>query len=70
MNLPNKLTIFRIILVPFFVAALLLEDTLPHSWLIGLCIFVVASYTDHLDGMLARKYHQITVSDNIIKIFF
>jgi CDP-diacylglycerol--glycerol-3-phosphate 3-phosphatidyltransferase len=60
MNLPNKLTVFRMILVPFFVTALLLEEVLPHSWLIGLIIFAVASYTDHLDGKLARKYHQIT----------
>lgn len=60
MNLSNKLTIFRVILVPFFVAALLLGDMLPHSCLIALCIFCVASYTDHLDGKLARERNQIT----------
>lgn len=59
MNLPNKLTIFRILLVPFFVAAMLIPE-LPHHYLIAALLFGVASYTDHLDGMLARKYNQIT----------
>ena len=56
MNLPNKLTLFRILLVPFFVVVLLLGEQIPHSWLIAFVIFSVASYTDHLDGMLARNY--------------
>lgn len=60
MNLPNKLTLFRILLVPFFVVVLLLGEQIPHSWLIAFVIFSVASYTDHLDGMLARKNGQIT----------
>lgn len=60
MNLPNKLTLFRVLLVPFFVAVLLLGEWIPHSWLIAFVIFSVASYTDHLDGMLARKNDQIT----------
>lgn len=59
MNLPNKLTMFRLILVPFFVAVLLASQ-LPHHYLIAAILFAVASYTDHLDGMLARKYHQVT----------
>ena len=59
-NLPNKLTLFRILLVPFFVVVLLLGEQIPHSWLIAFVIFSVASYTDHLDGMLARKNGQIT----------
>ncbi|WP_283610291.1 CDP-diacylglycerol--glycerol-3-phosphate 3-phosphatidyltransferase [Faecalispora anaeroviscerum] len=59
MNLPNKLTMLRLILVPFFVAVLL-ASALPHHSLIAAVLFAVASYTDHLDGMLARKYHQIT----------
>lgn len=58
MNLPNKLTVLRMILVPFFVLALLWP--FPHHFLIALIIFGVASYTDHLDGMLARKHNQIT----------
>lgn len=60
MNLPNKLTLFRVLLVPFFVAALLLDGWLPHHWLIAFLLFAAASYTDHLDGMLARKTGQIT----------
>ena len=58
MNLPNKLTVLRMILVPFFVLALLWP--FPHHYLIALIIFGAASYTDHLDGMLARKKNQIT----------
>ena len=58
MNLPNKLTVLRMILVPFFVLALLWP--FPHHFLIALIIFGAASYTDHLDGMLARKHNQIT----------
>ena len=59
MNLPNKLTMFRLILVPFFVVVLL-NSSLPHHYLMALILFAVASYTDHLDGMLARKNNQIT----------
>lgn len=59
MNLPNKLTIFRIILVPFFVCALLAQN-FPHHYLIAFFLFAIASYTDHLDGKLARKYHLVT----------
>lgn len=58
MNLPNKLTVLRMILVPFFVLAILWP--FPHHYLIALIIFGAASYTDHLDGMLARKNNQIT----------
>ncbi len=58
MNLPNKLTVLRMILVPFFVLALLWP--FPHHFLVALALFGIASYTDHLDGMLARKNNQIT----------
>lgn len=60
MNTPNKLTIFRIILTPVFLAVLLWEG-LPHRFLWGLILFCVASVTDMIDGKLARKYNQITV---------
>lgn len=46
------------ILVPFFVLALLWP--FPHHFLVALALFGIASYTDHLDGMLARKNNQIT----------
>ena len=59
MNLPNKLTVLRVILVPFFVF-FLLYDFIPHHNLIALIIFAVASYTDHLDGKIARRDNLIT----------
>lgn len=59
MNTPNKLTILRIILVPFFVAVLLLEF-IPHRLLIAAVLFSAASITDYFDGRLARKNNQIT----------
>ncbi len=49
----------RIILVPFFAAALLI-DAIPHHYLIALLIFSVASITDMLDGKIARKYNMVT----------
>lgn len=65
MNLPNKLTIFRIILVPIMVIIpfLNLEQKvygLPLEFLIIDLIFIIASITDKLDGYLARKNNQIT----------
>ena len=59
MNLPNKLTIFRMVLVPFFVAAVLWQS-LPQHYLIAFLIFAAASYTDHLDGKIARRDNLIT----------
>lgn len=59
MNLPNKLTVLRIILVPFFVAALLIPGV-PHHFLIAGLLFGIASYTDHLDGKIARRDNLIT----------
>ena len=59
MNLPNKLTVLRMILVPFFVFFLLMPG-IPHHYLIALLIFAGASYTDHLDGKIARSRGLIT----------
>ncbi len=58
MNLPNKLTLCRIFLVPLMVAALLIE--FPFNNLVALAIFAIASITDLLDGKIARKYNLIT----------
>ncbi len=58
MNLPNKLTIMRIIMTPLFMAAMLIE--FPHHYLVALILFVVASITDALDGHIARKHNMIT----------
>ena len=60
MNLPNKLTILRVIMVPFFVAFLLLTPSHADFKWIAFALFVVASLTDLLDGHIARKYHMIT----------
>lgn len=59
MNLPNKLTIFRVLLIPFFVVLLLVDITPYDNW-IALAIFIVASLTDLLDGKIARKYNMVT----------
>ncbi len=60
MNLPNKLTLFRVILIPFFVFILLSQAAGQASDLIALVIFIVASLTDWFDGRIARKYNLIT----------
>ncbi len=59
MNLPNKLTMFRVILIPFFIVFLLVPITPVDKW-IALGIFIVASLTDLLDGYIARKYNLVT----------
>lgn len=59
MNLPNKLTMFRVILIPFFVVFMLVDITTVDKW-IALAIFIVASLTDLLDGKIARKYNLVT----------
>ena len=58
MNLPNKLTLMRIILVPFFM--LFLYWNIPFHYTIALVIFAVASITDALDGNIARKHNLVT----------
>ena len=59
MNLPNKLTMFRVILIPFFIVFLLIPITPYDKW-IALAIFVIASLTDLPDGKIARKYNLVT----------
>ena len=60
MNLPNKLTIIRILMVPVFVLFLLTELGGRFNNLITLVLFVTASLTDLLDGYLARKNNLVT----------
>ena len=60
MNLPNKLTIFRVILIPFFVFFLLTNVLGAAGDTLALIIFIVASLTDMLDGKIARKYNLVT----------
>ena len=59
MNTPNKLTLLRVIMIPFFVVFMLVDWGTWAKW-VALAIFVVASATDWLDGYLARKYHLVT----------
>ena len=60
MNLPNKLTVLRVIMVPFFVFFMLTDvGGAAYKW-IALAIFVIASLTDMLDGKIARKYNLVT----------
>lgn len=60
MNLPNKLTILRVIMIPFFVVFLLADVTGSADKWIALAIFCVASLTDMLDGKIARKQNLVT----------
>ena len=59
MNLPNKLTILRVIMIPFFLVALMVPQIPGGKW-IALALFCLASLTDMLDGKIARKYNLIT----------
>ncbi len=61
MNLPNKLTVTRVILIPFFVFALLYQggENQTFRW-VAAAVFIVASLTDLLDGKIARKYNLVT----------
>ncbi|MFC6315740.1 CDP-diacylglycerol--glycerol-3-phosphate 3-phosphatidyltransferase [Lapidilactobacillus achengensis] len=70
MNLPNKLTVFRIILIPVFIILLvfnwpwgqvsLVGSVIPLQQFIAAIVFIVASLTDLLDGKIARKHHLVT----------
>ncbi|NVS34056.1 CDP-diacylglycerol--glycerol-3-phosphate 3-phosphatidyltransferase, partial [Listeria monocytogenes] len=70
MNLPNKLTVIRIFMIPIFVilcvvpfdwgSVTLLDSTIPVTSLVATIIFIVAALTDWFDGHLARKYNLIT----------
>ena len=70
MNLPNKLTVFRMILIPVFMLVLALPldwgtlqvagAQLPVTHLVAAIIFIVASLTDLADGKIARKYKLVT----------
>ena len=58
MNLPNKLTLLRIILIPVFMVVLYWG--FPYANYVALAIFIIASLTDMLDGKIARKYNLVT----------
>ena len=58
MNLPNKLTLLRFLLVPVFMVFMYIDN--PYSYLIALIVFAAASFTDYLDGNIARKHNMVT----------
>lgn len=63
MNLPNKITIFRIILIPFMVLVFYFDNIFKgfvYAGLLAAIIFIIAAVTDFLDGYIARKYNLIT----------
>ena len=71
MNIANRLTIARIVMIPVFLLMMcfpkdalgtvnVLQSNLSVSWILAMIIFAIASITDFLDGYLARKYHLIT----------
>lgn len=61
MNLPNKLTLLRVVLIPVFVVLLLLESGQNYTLRIAaLIVFCAASFTDFLDGQIARRNNLVT----------
>ncbi len=60
MNLPNKLTLLRVAMIPFFVFFMLFDGLGYTGRIIALVLFCAASFTDFLDGFIARKYHLVT----------
>lgn len=59
MNLPNKITMSRICLIPVF-AVIFLLDVIPYNYLIACAVFVVAACTDFIDGHIARSRGLVT----------
>lgn len=59
MNLPNRITLARIIMIPF-VMFFYLADFVPYGKAIAIGLFIIAAYTDHLDGSIARKRNLVT----------
>ena len=64
MNLPNKLTVVRMILAPIYLLLMIIE--FPFHYLVALIVFAVAAITDSLDGKIARKNNQITTFGKLV----
>ena len=64
MNLPNQLTIVRIILTPIFLALFLSDIKYHFMW--GLIVFAIGSFTDFLDGKIARKFNQVSALGKVL----
>ena len=59
MNLPNKITVFRILMIPFFVACMLIKK-IPYHEIIAGVIFIIAALSDLVDGKIARRFNLVT----------
>lgn len=59
MNLANKFTIARVVMIPLFMVAILV-DAIPYNYTFAAAVFIIASVTDTIDGILARKKNMIT----------
>ena len=59
MNLPNKITVFRILMIPFFVACMLIKEIPCHEIIAGV-IFIIAALSDLVDGKIARRFNLVT----------
>lgn len=59
MNLPNKITVFRVIMIPIFLVLILVEG-IPYGNIFAAIVFAIASCSDFIDGYLARKYNLVT----------
>ena len=59
MNLPNKITIFRVIMIPFFLVLLLMPE-IPYNRFLAAGVFLIAALSDFADGYIARKYKLVT----------
>ena len=59
MNLPNKITVFRILMIPFFVACMLIKE-IPYHEIIAGVIFIIAALSDLVDGKIARRFNLVT----------
>ena len=60
MNLPNKITLTRIFMIPVFVAVFFLDNILSYNYIIAAAVFALAACTDFIDGYIARKYKLVT----------
>ena len=60
MNLPNKISLTRILMIPFFLVAFFLDGVLPYNYLVASIIFAVAACTDFVDGYIARSRNLVT----------
>ena len=59
MNLPNKITVFRILMIPFFVACMLIKE-IPYHEIIAGVIFIIAALSDLVDGKIASRFNLVT----------